>query len=270
MPFVVKAAEETVSTCQNLFEKRRWNCSSILTAPNYTPDLTTGTREQAFVYALSSAAIAYTMSKACASGSLFNCSCSGHPKDPPNGNFKWGGCGDNIRWGIKFGKHFTDSAEKGRQQKKLRNKNKRGSIGRRGLEQSVDVIVPSMGSTNKMESKSHLAAVNLQNNRAGRKIIEVSVKIQCKCHGVSGSCSIKICWKALPKFLEIGERLQRKYGSSFEVVPRKFGPGRKLVSVSSGSAFYNGDDLVYTTKSPDYCLRDYKTGSLGTRGRQVP
>jgi hypothetical protein len=32
---------------------------------------------------------------------------------------------------------------------------------------------------------------------------------------------------------------------------------------------YNEDDLIYVTKSPDYCLRDARVGSLGTRGRYV-
>lgn len=49
MPFVVKAAEETIQTCQQLFEKRRWNCSSILTAPDYTLDLVSGNQILSFV-----------------------------------------------------------------------------------------------------------------------------------------------------------------------------------------------------------------------------
>ncbi|KAL0281158.1 UNVERIFIED_CONTAM: hypothetical protein PYX00_002230 [Menopon gallinae] len=264
MTHIAKAAEQTFQTCQLLFEKRRWNCSTLLTAPNYSADLTTGTREQAFVYALSSASIAYTISKACASGGLFNCSCSAHPKDPPNGNFKWGGCGDNIRWAIQFGKHFTDSVER-KNERKSGGKKKRGSLTARMSEHSADVI--SMGGTGRMQSKSYLAVVNLQNNRAGRKAIEMSLKMQCKCHGVSGSCIIKICWKALPKFIEVGERLQKKYGSSVEVIPRKIGYGRKLMPIGPSQHYYNGDDLVYVTKSPDYCLRDERTGSLGTRGR---
>lgn len=265
MPQIVKAIDQTLTTCQTLFEKRRWNCSTILTAPSFTPDLTTGTREQAYVYALSSASVAYSISRACASGALFNCSCSAHPKDPPNGNFKWGGCGDNVRWAVQFAKHFTDTIERKTEKKKASMKTKRGSVAT-APEHSLDVIMGSMGN-NKIQSKSHLAVVNLQNNKAGRKAVEMSLKTQCKCHGVSGSCSIKICWKALPKFIEVGERLQRKYGSSIEVTPRKIGYGRKLVPVGPNQYYYNNDDLVYVTKSPDYCLRDDKTGSLGTRGR---
>ena len=42
MPQIVRAAQETVATCQTVFADRRWNCSSIETAPNFTPDITTG------------------------------------------------------------------------------------------------------------------------------------------------------------------------------------------------------------------------------------
>src|SRR6218665_3693020 len=42
MPFVVAAARQTVDVCEDLFADRRWNCSTIHTAPNYLPDLTGG------------------------------------------------------------------------------------------------------------------------------------------------------------------------------------------------------------------------------------
>lgn len=37
---------------------------------------------------------------------------------------------------------------------------------------------------------------------------------RCRCHGLSGSCSIKTCWLALPSFELIGAYLKRKYESS--------------------------------------------------------
>lgn len=45
MPHVSKAASQTLDTCQQLFQTRRWNCSTALLAPNYTPDLTTGIKK---------------------------------------------------------------------------------------------------------------------------------------------------------------------------------------------------------------------------------
>jgi hypothetical protein len=42
MPHVQKAAILAAETCQTVFQDRRWNCSSIITAPYLTPDLTRG------------------------------------------------------------------------------------------------------------------------------------------------------------------------------------------------------------------------------------
>ena len=39
MPSVIRAARDTVDICQDLFADRRWNCSTILLAPNFLPDL---------------------------------------------------------------------------------------------------------------------------------------------------------------------------------------------------------------------------------------
>lgn len=42
MPSLVQAAKDTSSVCQQAFRHRRWNCSSIERAPDYTPELLTG------------------------------------------------------------------------------------------------------------------------------------------------------------------------------------------------------------------------------------
>lgn len=41
-----------------------------------------------------------------------------------------------------------------------------------------------------------------------------NMKFKCRCHGLSGSCSLKTCWLTLPDFQEIGAYLKRKYESS--------------------------------------------------------
>lgn len=71
-----------------------------------------GTKEQSFVYALSSAALTYTMAKACSSGALFSCTCAQPPRERPNGNFKWGGCSDNLKWASRFVRQFAENAKK--------------------------------------------------------------------------------------------------------------------------------------------------------------
>ena len=46
-------------------------------------------------------------------------------------------------------------------------------------------------------------------------------RTECKCHGVSGSCTMKTCWTTLPWFREVGERLVKKYDRAKEVVSIK-------------------------------------------------
>ena len=43
MPAVVIAGQQTMQVCQTLFYDSRWNCSSVLRAPQFTADLTQGT-----------------------------------------------------------------------------------------------------------------------------------------------------------------------------------------------------------------------------------
>ena len=38
--------------------------------------------------------------------------------------------------------------------------------------------------------------------------------LKCRCHGVSGSCEFKTCWRSMPKFAEIGNYLKEKYDKS--------------------------------------------------------
>ena len=42
MSAVVESTTVTFDTCQEQFQDRRWNCSSIVSAPNFTPDLDKG------------------------------------------------------------------------------------------------------------------------------------------------------------------------------------------------------------------------------------
>lgn len=219
----------------------------------------------------------YSMARACASGALFHCTCAMPPHDPPSGNFKWGGCGDNVRWGAQFAKQFVDSIE--------RND---GRATKRDLEEKQQETPQER----KMKRiKAQLSAMNLHNNRVGRRvsfdviwrlsyrsriwtdpcfilqIVEQSLSIQCKCHGVSGSCNIKTCWRALPSLQDVGEHLQRRFSAAVEVASRRLGTGKRLLPALPGRYPPTADQLIYITKSPDYCTKDVRLGSFGTTGR---
>ncbi|KAF7287177.1 protein Wnt-11b-1-like [Rhynchophorus ferrugineus] len=245
MPHIQNAALLASDTCRKMFSDRRWNCSSIVTAPYLTPDLTRATREQAYVYAISSAALIYTLARACSSGTLHQCTCANKPNNAPAENFQWGGCGDNVKWASQFAKRFIDNVEKHALLKKETTKRAK-----------------DLKDENKLQ-KNELAIVNLHNIRVGRKLITASLHTQCKCHGVSGSCNIKTCWKALPSMTDIGKALLEKFTKA-KVLTRH---GIERLEEKTGKKQGLSDQLVFLSKSPDYCTKDEKLGSFGTVGR---
>ncbi|KFP87450.1 Protein Wnt-11b, partial [Acanthisitta chloris] len=233
MPSIVRAAQHTQGICQHTFTDMRWNCSSIQSAPSFGPELLKGTREAAFVYALAAAAVAHSIARACASGELPLCSCSSIPAEVPSPGSRWGGCGDNLHYGLQLGAAFADSSWK--------------------------------------SSKSgtrRLKAMNLHNSVMGRRVLSDSLDTKCKCHGVSGSCSVRTCWKGLPNLEEIASELKAKYLVAIKVSHRLVGPRKQLVPKDMDVRPVTETDLVYLINSPDYCTPNLLLGSVGTQDRQ--
>ncbi|XP_008933661.1 PREDICTED: protein Wnt-11b-like, partial [Merops nubicus] len=99
-------------------------------------------------------------------------------------------------------------------------------------------------------------------------VVSDSLDTKCKCHGVSGSCSVKTCWKGLPNLEEIASELKSKYLTAIKVTHRLVGPRKQLVPKEMGVGLVKEVDLVYLLNSPDYCTPNLHLGSLGTQERQ--
>ncbi|KAK2182721.1 hypothetical protein NP493_340g03072 [Ridgeia piscesae] len=96
---------------------------------------------------------------------------------------------------------------------------------------------------------------------------------ECKCHGVSGSCTMRTCWVTLPRFRQLGNRLMEKYKRGRRVVSLKGRRARKpiFLKLRRSKRPYKKprrSDLVFLEESPNYCQRDPKTGSVGTHNRR--
>jgi wnt family len=89
---------------------------------------------------------------------------------------------DNLKYGVGFARNFVDVVEK----------KKPGSV---------------------------RARMNLHNNAVGRQVVSNLMRMQCRCHGVSGSCELKTCWQTMPPFSEIGDLLKHKYRAAVPVRP---------------------------------------------------
>ncbi|KAF2988203.1 hypothetical protein EK904_007185 [Melospiza melodia maxima] len=233
MQTIIQAAREVIKTCRKTFSDMRWNCSSIELAPNYLLDLDRGTRESAFVYALSAAAISHTIARACTTGDLPGCSCGPIPGETPGPGYRWGGCADNLNYGLIMGSKFSDAPMK---------------------------MKKSGSQANKL--------MHLHNSEVGRQVLKASLEMKCKCHGVSGSCSIKTCWKGLQELRDIALDLKTKYLSATKVVHRPMGTRKYLVPKDIDIRPVKETELIYLQSSPDFCMKNEKVGSHGTQDRK--
>ena len=109
----------------------------------------------------------------------------------------------------------------------------------------------------------------------------------CKCHGVSGSCTSRTCWRQLSTFSATGERLRQAYDravSATSVWNSLDGNGQPLERTQSNTRrtrnrrrrrrkkrqfrLTSPTRLVYVEKSPDFCERS--SFSHGVRERVCP
>ncbi|XP_065324913.1 protein Wnt-2b-A-like [Gordionus sp. m RMFG-2023] len=223
-----------VRECQNQFHKHRWNCSMLDQNSYFLGKfLLKGTRETAFLYSISSAGIAYSLIRSCSRGEMKGCAC-----DPRKINgkvdidytgqlFTWAGCSDNIDFGCKFSRIFIDAKEK---------------LQRDGR-----------------------ALMNIHNNKVGRKAVKKAVKLECKCHGMSGSCNIRTCWRSMNNFAVIGKYLKTKYDNGYPIMINQ--DGSSLIAKRDTRKQPKMSDLVYLEDSPSFCQQNLHAGSMGTAGR---
>ncbi|KAH9382127.1 hypothetical protein HPB48_008627 [Haemaphysalis longicornis] len=136
-----------LAECRRQFRHRRWNCSDTGAYESGFGQLfTVGSREAAFVYAISSAAVTYSVTKACTRGQLARCGCDRSPhqrqeepqlrthyahrlispvvQSPPAEPvtfWKWGGCSAHVRRGMRLARRFLDVREVETDQRALMN-----------------------------------------------------------------------------------------------------------------------------------------------------
>lgn len=180
-----------------------------------------------------------------------------HRRRAPN-SWKWGGCSHNLKYGIEFSKIFLDAREKG-----------------------TDIQ----------------SQINRHNNQAGRRAVLRNMIFRCKCHGVSGTCQLKTCWKSAPPFHVIGNILKQQFKRAILVdqtnnnngplllrkqtrntkrqkqsrIPRRTNNISPIAGRGSGGGGGTGsggpiqNSLLYFQKSPNFCDQDLSSDIPGKR-----
>ncbi|XP_012229168.2 protein Wnt-10a [Linepithema humile] len=253
----IKGLQMAISECQHQFMWHRWNCSSLTVSSRTQQSsvlLQRGYKETAFAYAISAAGVAHNVARACSMGRLLSCGCdpsSYTAKTPASARgvqWKWGGCSHNLDYGMEFSRQFLDTQEK------------------------ADDIQ---------------STVILHNNQAGRLAVANNMQVRCKCHGMSGSCELKTCWKVTPDFRVVGKTLKDRFRSAVlvtqsnlgNVMPVKKKPRRnqrrkQKKNRENGISGYKrkprdqAKQLFYYQKSPNFCERDTTIDIAGTAGRR--
>lgn len=87
----------------------------------------------------------------------------------------------------------------------------------------------------------------------------------CKCHGLSGSCTLQTCWQKMPLFRHVGNRLKEKFKGASKVIISN--DGQHVIPEGDTIKKPSATDLIYSENSPDFCRPSRKAGSLGTKGR---
>ncbi|XP_013922414.1 PREDICTED: protein Wnt-1-like [Thamnophis sirtalis] len=211
-------------------------CSGLFTDTLYGLSLLPpGCRETAFIFAITSAGVTHSVARSCSEGSIESCTCDYRRRGPGGPDWHWGGCSDNVDFGRVFGREFVDSNEKGRDLRFL---------------------------------------MNLHNNEAGRLTVFTEMRQECKCHGMSGSCTVKTCWMRLPTFRTVGDFLKDRFDGASRVIYGNKGSNRAsrmelhhLEPENPAHKPPSPHDLVYFEKSPNFCTYNGKTGTAGTAGR---
>jgi len=93
-------------------------------------------RETSFIYAITSAAVAHSVARSCAEGSIYTCECNYNLRQPKDVDWEWGGCSDNANFGKKFSRKFIDVIEKGRDFRFMMNLHN-NEAGRRVIKHSL-------------------------------------------------------------------------------------------------------------------------------------
>lgn len=214
------AKVQAIAACEEAFRYDRWNCSIVFNNKFKKGIFDKIFRETALIFAVMAASLSHAVAKGCASGSLRKCSCVGLLDDAKR-QWKNGGCGDDFRYGKRITRNLLDFRHAGSDQ---------------------------------------IAEALKQNALVGIEAIGEQLREVCKCHGFSGSCTTKTCWKRLSPFNSAMGLLKKQYHHAVKKKIMNYTTKRAISPKTRKKIKVDRRSLVYLQKTPNVCG--------GTAGRE--
>ncbi|CAK1603453.1 unnamed protein product [Parnassius mnemosyne] len=209
------AKSQAIEACEQYFQYDRWNCSLVFNGKEKKSIFNKIYRETAFVHALVAASLSHAIAKGCASGDLYRCSCLRTRRKYNTTQLKSGRCGDDFKYAKRLVKNFLDV---------------------------------------KQVSSDAVAEILKQDVLIGIDSIGEHLKEVCKCHGFSGSCTTKTCWKRLTPFSSVMGLLKKHYHHAIKkkivTSPAKSpSPARIKIRLER-----ERNKLIYVQRTPNLCV----------------
>ncbi|KAF7635482.1 Protein Wnt [Meloidogyne graminicola] len=208
---------DAMDECRQQMKFERWDCShsgTILHEPTITKHTLP---ESAYLWAISAAGVAWGIATACAQGWLDECRCVNNFNELKSSistqisEWNWGGCSYGIHYGV--------------------------ITSRKLLTRTINV---HNGKTN--SNLQLLRNLEKHNLKVGRMAVRRTLTSSCTCHGVSGSCQQKTCWKKTADLKYIAKHLKHKYRNAKLAT---FLPNGQINALNS--------ELVYSEKGINIC-----------------
>nr|BDP28887.1 Wnt8 protein [Cladonema pacificum] len=240
---ILNAYHEMYSNCQDTFRLHRWNCPIPERVRNtrHPVSLTAlyplATKEVSYIYSLSAAALVHNIINSCLMGVGKNCPCQS--KSKPRYNGERINCQQNFEYGFKRGK-------------------------------KVIRFFDYKFVTNKARK-----IFNWENSMVGLNLYKEKLPVLCRCHGISGHCATKYCWKTTPvnlrnvsmelrKMYESAERFELNFTQKDATLNKK----RKQRKASFSRYTRTKPSLKFIDDSPNYCQSNKRLGITGTLHRE--
>ncbi|KAI6218900.1 Protein Wnt-4 [Aphelenchoides besseyi] len=217
--------QDAMEDCRSRMKFQSWDCTQPGTVIHEPSLLRYGYRETAYLLAMSAAGAAWGVATACAQGWLEECKCL--PRSTAQSSNSIADLTDRFDSSMSLMETNTlDTMEDWSWQ---------------GCTYGVNYAIATSRKlfTRTGHHRGPLTKLEKHNLKAGRLAVKKTLISQCKCHGVSGSCQQKTCWKKTADLTSITDHITERY--------------YKAKQVANEMTKVRNSDLIYLEPSPQTC-----------------